>query len=164
MRFLVVLFLLANTGFSQTSKPDSQIQQQILDELRAIHRDLRATTTLQLLLAELQLAQTSVDRATQRRDALKGQVTQLEADEKTAQADVARIQAGLETSSNPDLKKQFVGRLEELKEGLRNLTVQKEAKSELLQDTEGQLRTARAELEDVQAQLSDLTKKLSSVN
>lgn len=161
-RFLVLLCMLASPGFGQTSKPDPQIQQQILDELRAIHRDLRATTTLQLLLAELQLAQTSLDRATQRRDTLKVQVTQLQADEKTAQADVARIEAGLEKSSNPDLKEQFVGRLEELKDGLRKVTTQEEAKSEQLQDAESRLRTAQAEMDNVQAQLSDLTKKLSS--
>ena len=66
MGFLLVIGLLASPGLSQTSKPDSQTQQQILDELRAIHRDLRASTTLQLLLAELQITETSLDRATQK--------------------------------------------------------------------------------------------------
>jgi len=72
-RICLLLFmgLLVSPGWSQTSTPDPQTQQQILDELRAIHRDLRASTTFQLLLAELQITQTSLDRVTQRRDNLK---------------------------------------------------------------------------------------------
>ncbi len=55
--------LLACPVSGQTSKSDSQTQQQILDELRAIQRDLRASTTLQLLLAELQVTQAVLDHA-----------------------------------------------------------------------------------------------------
>jgi len=160
--FLLVMGLLVSPGLSQTSKPDSQTQQQILDELRAIHRDLRASTTFQLLLAELQITQTSLDRATQRRDTLKGQVTQLQADRTSAQVEVARFEAGMEKVTNPD--QQFVERLEELKDGLRKVTAQEAATSEQLQDAESRLRAAQAERENVQAQLSDLVKKLGTVN
>ena len=70
-RLLLVLGLLASSGSSQTTKPDMEIQQRILEELRAIHRDMRSGTTLQLLLAELQVTQTTLDRAIQRRDNLQ---------------------------------------------------------------------------------------------
>ena len=160
--FLLVMGLLASPGLSQTSKPDSQTQELILDELRAIHRDLRASTTLQLLLAELQVTQTSLDRATQRRDILKTQVTQLQADKTSAQAEVARFERGMEKVSNPD--QQFVDRLEELKDGLRKVKAQEAAASEQLQNAESQLRTAQAEQENVQGQLSDSVKKLGTVH
>ncbi len=75
--FLLIAGLLATPGLGQTSKSDTAAQQQILEELRAIHRDLRAGTTIQLLLAELQIAQTTLDRAVQKRDVLKTQGVQL---------------------------------------------------------------------------------------
>ncbi len=162
IHLLLLMGLLASPGLSQTSKPDSQTQQQILDELRAIHRDLRASTTLQLLLAELQLTQTSLDHATQRRDTLKAQVTQLQADKTSTQAEVARFEGGMGKVANPD--QQFVERLEELKDQLRKVTAQEAATSEQLQEAEGRLRTAQAERENVQGQLSDLVKKLGAVN
>jgi len=149
---LLVIGLLVSPGLSQTSTPDPQTQQQILDELRAIHRDLRASTTLQLLLAELQITQTSLDRATQKRDTLKAQVAQLQADIISAQAEVAKFETGMEKVANPD--QQFVERLEELKDGLRKVTAQEAATSEQLQDAESRLRAAQAERENVQAQLS----------
>ena len=163
-RICLLLFmgLLVSPGWSQTSTPDPQTQQQILDELRAIHRDLRASTTLQLLLAELQITQTSLDRATQKRDTLKAQVAQLQADIISAQAEVAKFETGMEKVANPD--QQFVERLEDLKDELRKVTAQQAATSEQLQDAESRLRAAQAERENVQAQLSDLVKKLSPVN
>lgn len=164
LRILLVLGLLTSPGLSQTSKPDSQTQQQILDELRAIHRDLRASTTLQLLLAELQITQTALERSIAKRDALRAQVTQLQADKETAQAEVTRVQDGIDKSTNADVKEQFVGRLEELKDGLRKATAQVQGTSDQLQDAESRLRTAQAERENVQGQLSDLVKKLGSVN
>ena len=156
---LLVLGLLASPGLSQTSKADPQTQQQILEELRAIHRDLQASTSLQLLLAELQITQTSLDRATQRRDTLKAEVTQLQADKTTAQADVARFTSGM----GPNPAQEFVDRFEEIKNGLRKLSVQEAAVSEQLQDAESRLRAAQAERENVQGQLNDLMKRVSSV-
>lgn len=159
---LLVIGLFASPGLSQTSKPDSQTQQQILDELRAIHRDLRASTTLQLLLAELQMTQTSLDLATEKRDILKSQVTQLQADKTSGQAEVARFAAGMTEAANPD--QQFVDRLEELKDQLRKVTAREAAVSEQLQDAEGRLRTAQVERASVRDQLSEAVKKLGAVN
>lgn len=160
MRFLLVLSLLVSPAPSQTTKPDSQIQQQMLEELRAIHRDLRLSTTLQLLLAELQITQTSVDRATQRRDSLKAQVTQLQVDRTSAQANVARFRNEMDKVAKPE--QEFVDQLIFLKDGLRKVTMQEAAASEQLQVTESRLRTAQAERDDVQGQVSELVKKLGA--
>ncbi len=71
LRFALVMGLLTSPGLAQTSEPNPQTQQQILEELRAIHRDMQTSTSLQLLLAELQITQTSLDHAIQKRDALR---------------------------------------------------------------------------------------------
>jgi chromosome segregation ATPase len=162
LTFALFMGLLASPGFAQTSEPNPQTQQQILEELRAIHRDMQASTSLQLLLAELQITQTSLDLATQRRDTLKTQVTQLQAEKTTAQAEVDRFGSGMEKVSKPD--QEFVDKFQELKDGLTKLTVQEAAATEQLQDAEGRLRAARAEKENVQGQLSDLMKRVSSRN
>ena len=164
IRLLLMMGLLTSSGLSQTSKLDPQTQQQILDELRAIHRDLRASTTLQLLLAELQITQTTMERSLAKRDALRAQLAQLQADKESAQAEVTRVQDGIDKSTNADVKEQFVGRLEELKTDLRKATAQVQTTSEQLQDAESRLRTSQAERENVEGQLSDLVKKLGALN
>ena len=60
----------------------------MINELRAIHRDRRAGTTLQLLLAEPQVTQTTLDHAIQERDELKEQSIQSQAEKTAAQAEV----------------------------------------------------------------------------
>ena len=108
---VLVLGVLTSQALAQTSAPNAQTQQQILEELRAIHHDMQAGTSLQLLLAELQITQTSLDRATQRRDALKAQVTELQAEKTIARAEVDRFGSGMEKVSKPD--QQFVDRFQE---------------------------------------------------
>lgn len=154
--------LLASPGFAQTNSPEALVQRQMLDELRAIHRDLKATSILQLLLAQLQIMQASLERANQNRDALKAQVTQLIADKVAAQAEVTRFEDGMSKVPNPE--QQFVDRLNDLKDHLQKLTAQETATSERLEEAERRMRTAQLERDDVQGQLSDLVKKLSAPN
>ena len=156
---VLVLGLFTGQGLAQTSALNAQTQQQILEELRAIHHDMQASTSLQLLLAELQITQTSLDRATQRRDTLKAEVTELQAEKTTARAEVDRFESGMEKVSKPD-PTSWKG-FRNLRTGLRNLR-QEAAVSEQLQDAESRLRTVVAERENVDGQLSELMKRMSS--
>lgn len=162
LHLLLIMGLLASPGWSQTSKPDSQTQQQILDELRAIHRDLRASTTLQLLLTELQVTQTTLDRALQKRDSLKANLTQMHLDKTSAKEEADKYEAGMQKVVNPG--EEFVSRLEELKDALRKITALETATTEQLQDAEARLNTAEAERDRIQGQLGDLVKKLGTFN
>ncbi|WP_047492307.1 hypothetical protein [Terriglobus sp. TAA 43] len=90
--FSFIIVVLANSGFGQSANPDTQAQQQILEELRAIHRDTKAGSTLQLLLAELQIAQASLERANQGRESLKAQLAQSRVDNAAALAEVSRFE------------------------------------------------------------------------
>ena len=170
MRRLAILILLAcvsnsaNAQAAQAAPASPQKLQEILDELRAIHRDLRANATTQLLLAELQLAQTSLDRATQRRDGLRSEVIQLQGDEKSAQAELVRVAEVAEKSSDATLKVQLADRVRELKDGLARITVKEQGEADQLQDAENRARTAKGELDSVQSQLGDLVKRLAPAN
>lgn len=158
---MIFLGLMSSPGLGQT-KSDSQTLQQILDEIRAIHRDIRANSTTQLLLAELQLAQTSLDRAIQRRDTLRSEVTQIQGDEKFGQADIAEESAGKILDATQ--KAQLADRLDHLKEGLSRITAMEHGESEQLQDAETRVRTAQTSVDNIQSQLGELVKKLGSVN
>ena len=160
---LIILFaLMSSPSFGQT-KPDSQTLQQILDELRAIHRDIRANSTTQLLLAEMQLAQTTLDRATQTRDTLRSEVTRLQADDKAAQAEIARTEESLGKTMDAAQKTQLLDRLDHLKEGSTRITATEHGESEQLQDVESRVRTAQSDLDNIQSQLSELVTKLGPV-
>ena len=164
-----LIFVLIILGFNSSpalgqTKSDSQTLQQILDELRAIHRDVRANSTTQLLLAELQLTQTSLDRAIQRRDTLRSEVARLQGDEKVAQAEVARAEEAAEKALEAALKAQLADRLVHAKEGLTRITAIEHGEAEQLRETETRVRTAQTELEGIQGQLSELVKKLGPVD
>ncbi|MBB5061335.1 chromosome segregation ATPase [Granulicella aggregans] len=148
--------------FSQTNHTDSQVQQQILEELRAIHHELRANTTLQLLLVELQTTQSSLNQATQRRDNLKAQIAGLQGDRSAQQAEVVRFEERMAKVTTPD--QESIDKLEGLKNGLQAISAHEAAMSELLEDAENRLRTAQTERESIQSQLSDLVRKLSAFN
>ncbi|WP_263416364.1 coiled-coil domain-containing protein [Terriglobus albidus] len=154
--------LLASPVFAQTNSPEALVQRQILDELRAIRRDLKAGSTLQLLLAELQIMQASLDRAIQDRNALKAQVTQLTADKVAAQGEVTRFEDGMSKVTNPE--PQFVARLNEMKDQVQKLAAREAATSERLEEAERRMKTTQSDRDDIQGQLSDLVKKLSAPN
>jgi chromosome segregation ATPase len=157
---ILIAGLLGDPRLSQTSGPDSEVQKRILDELRAIHQDLRSTTTLQLLLAELQITQTSLDRASERRDRLKEQDAHLQIERMSAKAEVDRFQGAMDKVAKPD--QDFVDRLHQLQDELRKVTAEEAAIQEQLRDAESRLRTAQADRDNVQSQLSDLVKRLSA--
>jgi len=159
---LLVAGLLVSPASAQTTSLETQVQQQMLDELRAIHRDLKATSTLQFLLAELQIMQSSVERANQNRDALKAEVAQLHADKVATQSEVTRFEDDMSKVTNPE--RQFVDRLNDLKDQLQKVAAQEAASSERLEDAERRMRAAQSERDDVQGQLSDLVKKLNTSN
>lgn len=159
---LLAVGMLASPGFAQTNSPEALVQQQILDELRAIRRDLRAGSTLQLLLAELQIMQTSLERASQDRDALKAQVAQLTSDKVAAQAEMTRFEDDMSKVTKPE--PQFVDRLNDLKGQVQKIAAQETATSERLEEAERRMRSAQSERDDVQGQLSELVKKLSTPN
>ncbi|NUQ28991.1 MAG: hypothetical protein HOQ35_10820 [Acidobacteriaceae bacterium] len=159
---LLVVGLLASPGAAQTTAIETQVQQQMLDELRAIHRDLKATSTLQFLLAELQIMESSVERANQNRDALKAEVAKLHADKLAMQSEVARFEDDMSKVTNPQT--QFIDRLNDLKDQLQKVTAHEAASSERLEDAERRMKAAQSERDDVQGQLSDLVKKLNTSN
>src|SRR5581483_3064227 len=72
---LTVCALRSASAFAQASPPDPQTLENILRELKAIHATLRVNQSSQILLTEWQLQQAEVNRATERRDNFRGELT-----------------------------------------------------------------------------------------
>ena len=78
--------------------------QSILTEVRAIHNDVRLSQTSQLLLAELGLEQTAVNRALQRRDDFRAKLSQAQAGEKEVNEKLARFDGNSDMGATADEK------------------------------------------------------------
>jgi chromosome segregation ATPase len=160
--FFVVVAALAGQALGQSVNPDTQVQRQILEELRDIHREIRLTSSVQLLLAELQILERTLERASQSRNDLEAQLAKSQADKAAAQRELERFEEGMGKVVNPD--QSFVDRLIELKAQYQSVTAREALIREHLQDAEAKKRTAQTERDNVQAQLSDIIKKISSPN
>jgi chromosome segregation ATPase len=154
--------LSALPGFAQTNQTDSQTLQAILTEVRAIHNDVRLSQTTQLLLTELEIQQTAVNRTTQRRDDFRSKVLEIQAHEKEVAERLDRFHP--EAEPNPALKKEVADMQESLKNELEGLKSQELQRSNDLQDAESSLRREQATLDNIQAQLNDVVKKLQPVS
>jgi hypothetical protein len=78
------LFALAVTGFGQDRESDSQTLRQILVEIRGIHEDVRVTESTQILLTELEMQQSVVNRDTEDADNARSKLLDIQRDRKLA--------------------------------------------------------------------------------
>jgi chromosome segregation ATPase len=157
--FAFLALLSALPGLAQSSQTDSQTLQAILTEMRGIHNDVRLSATSQILLTELEVQQSAVDKASQRRDSMKTQLTQLQANEKN----MAQQLANLESNTNvpeglqPKQLQQFKDNIKSQTETLKS---QEDQRANDLVDAESELRKAQDTLADIQDQLNAVVKKL----
>ena len=86
--FIVLAFAL--TGYAQDRESDSQTLRQILVEIRAIHEDIRATESTQILLTELQMQQGVVNRATENADNARSRLLDIQRDQKMIASELER--------------------------------------------------------------------------
>jgi chromosome segregation ATPase len=161
---LGVLTLGATTpGFSQASQPDAQTVQAILSELQSIHKDMRVTAISQILLIELQTQQSVVNTATERVSNARRDLTNLQADEKRASADLAELQDKRNNTSDAVEAETFTATVNNLKSGLAAFKVREDGLTTTVQTAESQLRSAQETLDDIQRRLDETMKKLQPV-
>jgi chromosome segregation ATPase len=147
-------------GLAQTSPTDSQTLQAILTEMRSIHNDVRLSETTQILLTELEVQQTAVNRVTQKRDEARTKVSQIQNGEKNMAAEVARFDDSANATIDPAQKKQMTQNMDRIKSTLANMKSQEQDAQNELQDAEAALRKEQDTLAGIQDQLNDVVKKL----
>ena len=157
--FACFAFLGAVPCLAQGGETDSLLQT-ILAEMRGMHNDVRLSATSQILLTELQLQQSAVDKATQRRDEMQNQVTQLQANQKNMATQLANLEANSMTPADGPQAKQMQQFKDNIKAQSAALKTQEDQRSSDLLDAEGSLRKAQDNLADIQDQLNTIVKKL----
>jgi len=157
--FACFAILSAVPCLAQGGETDSLLQT-ILAEMRGMHNDVRLSATSQILLTELQLQQSAVDKATQRRDEMQNQVTQLQANQKNMATQLANLEANSTTPADGPQAKQMQQFKDNIKAQSAALKTQEDQRSSDLLDAEGSLRKAQDSLADIQDQLNTIVKKL----
>jgi hypothetical protein len=171
MRHIATLALLGIFGVvpvvSQQGQPamtESQTLQAILVEMRSLHNDVRLSQTTQILLTELEVQQTSTNRAIQKRDDARNRVSQLQANEKNMAAQIARYDDASNTAIDPQQKKQMANMIDNYKSSLPAMKSQEQDSANDLQDAENALRKEQDTLAGIQEQLNAVVKKMQPIS
>ena len=164
MRYAATLMLLGSVivlpGFGQANQTDSQTLQALLVEVREIHNDVRLSESTQILLAELQLQQSAVTRAMQRRDDMRTRVAQIQEQERMMAAQIAQFEGRDSSTIDTAQKKQLAQMQDQFKAQVANLKAQEPERANDLADAENSLRKEQSALDSIQGQLDDVMKKL----
>jgi archaellum component FlaC len=147
-------------GLGQTDKTDSQTLQDILSELRGIHNDVRLNQTTQILLAEMETQRSVVDKAMQKRDDLRTNVSQVQANLTSMTTQLANLDDNSNAPTDPlqkaraeQMQQNFALQIPMMKQRMQELS------NELL-DAESSVRKEQDTLSGIQDQLNDVVKKL----
>jgi hypothetical protein len=164
MNYVATLVLLGSLtalpSYGQANLTDSQTLQALLVEVRELHNDVRLSESSQILLAELQLQQSAVTRAMQRRDNLRAQVSQVQEQERVMVAQIAQFEGRESSTIDTAQKKQMAQMQEQFKAQVANLKAQEPERANELADGENALRKEQTTLDNIQGQLDDVMKKL----
>lgn len=153
-------FALAATSFAQSRESDSQTMREILAEIRAIHEDMRVTETTQILLTELEMQQSVVNRATQNVDSARAKLLDIQRDEKLVASDLERAEDHLSQATDADERKHDEEDIERHKANLAALKTEEAGRTTTLQQMEQRLQTEQDSLENIQNQLSAIVSRL----
>jgi len=149
-------FALVAPSSAQNHEPNSQTLQEILAEIKAIHEDMRVTESTQILLAELEMQQAVVNRATENVDAARSRLSDVQRDQKLVANELARAEERLDKSSNEDEKKSLTDEIERHKGNAAALKLEEQRRMTTLQEMEERLKTAQDSLETINRELSTM--------
>jgi len=150
---LFTLFLVP-TSVAQNRESDALTLRQILAELRAIHQDMRVTETTQLLVAELQMEQAAVNRATESADNARGKLNRIHLDQKRASDDLAHAEVQLDKTQNPDERNAVSQEVDRQKSNIAALKAAERDSNTTLQEMEQRLQNAQDKLASIEAELN----------
>jgi hypothetical protein len=163
--FALLAIVTVLPGFGQTqTQTDSQTLQAILVEIRGLHNDVRLSQTTQILLTELELQQTTVNRVMLKRDDAKNRVTQLQDNEKNFTVQMARFDDAANATTDPQQKKQLTQQIDQLKTQVTAFKVQEQDRASDLVEAENALRREQDTLAGIQEQLNEVVKKMQPVS
>lgn len=150
-------------GLAQSNATDAPTLQNILQELKAIHEDLRVNESSEILLTEWQLQQAQVNVATGLRDNVRAKLTEIQNEETQNKSAAARIEDALAAPTlDTNRKNQLLDLQQQTKAQLGALRGKEETLSSDLVDAEAKLREEQNKLDEIQGQLDTIMQQLRS--
>ena len=148
------------SSFGQTRDTDSQTLREILLELRAIHDDMRVTETTQILVAELEMQQSAVSRATESVDTARAKLNDIHRDQKQVAGELQQAEDLLDKATNADERDGISAAIERHKSNIAALKTAERDLSSSLQDMERRLQSAQDKLADIESELNAAISRL----
>lgn len=161
----LALFWLTFVAVSAAQAPDTDAQtlRLILTELRAIHQDMRVTETTQLLVAELQMQQAAVNRATEKADNARTKLNDVRLDQKRVTDDLARAEGQLDKAQSADERTALSQEVDGHKSNLATLKGVEHDTTTILQDMEQRLQNAQDKLASIEDELNAAISRLGPI-
>ncbi len=150
----LICLTVVNAAMGQSRDTDSQTLREILAELRAIHEDMRVTETTQLLVAELEMQQGVVNRATENVDNARSKLNDIHADQKHIETVLENEQEAIDKMANADEKNSLSMEIERQKSNLAELKNVERDRNTTLQQMEQRLQGAQDKLAGIEDELS----------
>jgi hypothetical protein len=155
-----VLFALATTGFGQDRESDSQTLREILTEIRGIHEDVRVSESTQILLTELEMQQSVVNRATENVDSARSKLQDVQRDQQLEASEVEHDEDHLSQASDPDEKKHFTEEIERHKANVAALKIEEGNRATTLEQLEQRLQNEQDSLASTEKELHSIITRL----
>ena len=153
-------FMVACPGLAQSVDTDAQTLREILVELRAIHEDMRVTETTQLLVAELEMQQGVVNRATENADTARARLNDVRIDQKHIEAELQTAQEQLDKSSNAEERNALSEQIERQKSNQAELKNVERDRAATVQQMEQRLQAAEDKLAGIEDELGAVISRL----
>jgi septal ring factor EnvC (AmiA/AmiB activator) len=154
------LFALASTGFGQDRVSDSQTMREILTEIRGIHEDVRATESTQILLTELEMQQSVVNRTTETVDSTRSKLLDVQRDQKLEKSELERAEDHLSQASDTDEQKHIAQEIERHKTNIAALKTEESNRATTLEQMEQRLQNEQDSLENIEKELNAIVARL----
>ena len=163
MRMMVAALVgstLIPATLAQTRDADAQTLRDILAEIRAIHEDMRVTETTQLLVAQLEMQQGVVNRATENADTARAKLSDLHLDQKHVATELETLQEHLDKASTPDERNALSTEIERQKSNQAELKNAERDRTATLQQMEQRLQAAQDKLSAIEDELTAVVARL----
>lgn len=162
-RFLILLPLLASTGFAQTTSTDSQTLQALLLEMRQLRQDLRTTTVASerahILIYGLQSKEGAMARAQQKLDEARSKLASAQDRRQALAAQIKNFEDRQE-GLTPLEQKEMAGVITQFKSQLELALPEIQEAQTSVSECEERVRREQAALDELQGQLDQLDNAL----
>jgi lysyl-tRNA synthetase class I len=161
---LLAILFYCPAANSQASSVDTKTLQAILEEVRQLRQEINTTAATvqraQILIYRLRIQMDVVSRATEKLEQTRNQLAQTKIQRNDASEQIRRFEEVLERTQDANTREQIKGAIEQTKNWLAKSTETEPEQQAKEVQYSTQLQLEREKLEDLQAQLDRLDKKL----